>query len=89
MLLRPCAFVLSLSAGQQGKQNNAGNKPYHNVRCSSPPLFVTFHSSFFIFHSSLSARRADLYPHIIDDTHTVRGIVAREKAVEITTVSTA
>ena len=27
MLLRPCAFVLSLSAGQQGKQNNAGNKP--------------------------------------------------------------
>ena len=37
----------------------------------------------------LSARRADLYPHITDDTHTVRGIVAREKAVEITTVSTA
>ena len=27
MLLRPCAFVLSLCAGQQGKQNNAGNKP--------------------------------------------------------------
>ena len=27
MFLRPCAFVLFLSAGQQGKQNNAGNKP--------------------------------------------------------------
>ena len=26
---------------------------------------------------------------IIEDTHTVRGIVARESAVEITTVSTA